>query len=111
MLHATITVNGTIGPPYINFNHNSENTAQTTIYSGAEYTGGLTVRTFVVHGNTSPLSSLSGSYIDLNYKTLVTKTNNESYIIEVENIDENSDTAYNLLLSSVLSEHDTGLIT
>jgi len=108
----TITGNGTIIDNAIqNLNHNSSNLTESSVYNNTvTYSGGTVWCNTVVHGNSTNQSSSSGQFIQLDFLEYVTKSEGENYIIEIENIDESENTAYNINLNMFFYEEARGLI-
>ena len=113
---ATITGNGTIREALRNLNHNATQTAESEIYDGAvTYTGGITWAEVILRGFTSdsgkfaPSQQNAGEFIQNDYLEYVTKTNNENYIIEIENIDSEESTAFDLTLDFFFYEEPLGI--
>lgn len=113
---ATITDPGTeITDILSNLNHNSDNEAQTKIYDGgAAYSGGKTWCSVVVHADTSGaggnLSRSSGDFVQTDYLEYVTRSNEEEYILEIENLSP-SEPALNIDINFFFYEELRGLIS
>jgi hypothetical protein len=109
----TITVMGTKEDCLCNLNHNSLHEAQSEIYDGSVvYTGGKTWCEVIIRGYTSEDSKFAasmqtaGQFIQNDYLEYVTKSNDEDYIIELENIGD--DTAYDLSIDMFFYEEPLG---
>jgi hypothetical protein len=112
-----ITNTGTLESPSWNLNDNSPMTPQSKWYDGTvEYTGGQTWCEVVVRGFTTadtkqaPSNQTAGEFIQSDYLEYVTKNNNTEYILEVENIDHEENTAYDITIDMFYYEEPQGLI-
>jgi hypothetical protein len=113
---ATVVLEGTEITNIINnLNHNSARLPQTKVFDGgATYSGGSTWCSVVVHADTSgggtTLSKSSGNFIQADYLEYVTKSNEEEYFLEIENLSL-SDTAVNIDIKFFFYEEPQGLIS
>ena len=108
----TISVAGSdVSSTYLtNNNDNSTYTPESKLYTGSSYTGGSTwAGPIIVHGSSTNQIGSSSNFISNDYIEFVTKSSGTEYIIEIENIDEDEDTADNILLSMFFYEEDDGL--
>ena len=97
---------------YRNMNHNSDKVAETKIYIQTPvypitWTGGYRVEPYIIHGDSSQLVTSSDIHVEFNYSFLVTKNNNENYILRMTNIGD--DVAKNILIASKIHESTLGL--
>ena len=108
----TILTPGTLAipTPYKNLNRNSTNTIETLIYRSPTYSGGTTLRTFPIHGSTTNQAVSNGSFVESANTSIVLKNGQTDYILEVENIDQDEDTAYNIGLVNIICESAVGLV-
>lgn len=98
--------NGTDITAYIrNLNDNyptydMENYENGKIYIGVNnYSGGYLWKRLMVHGSTTNQSTGSGDISDFAVVELITKNDGSYNVLEIENVDEGEDTAYNILIS------------
>lgn len=106
---AVVDTVGTLVPNvYKNMNHNSSVTATTLGYTGSTYSSATLFKSIVAHGDTTAVSSMGTGFTELAYETLVCKKD-EDYFIEIENIDQNSDTAYFINIIGTIFELDYGI--
>jgi hypothetical protein len=78
-----------------NFPNYSEQKYQTgKLFANATYSGGEIWKPIVIHGSTTNQSTSGGSYSDFADIELVTKDDGSYSVLDIENIDEDGDTAY-----------------
>lgn len=112
----TITNDGTKEDCLCNLNHNADIPAKSEIYDGnVEYSGGKTWCEVIVRGFTSeetkqaPAQQTAGQFIQNDYIEYVTKNGEEEYIIEIENIDVEENTAFDLTIDLFFYEEPEGI--
>ncbi len=113
-----ITNAGTEEPKSTNLNDNSSNMPQSKFYDGTvTYTGGEVWCEVVVRGSTSEetkqasAQQTAGQFIQNDYLEYVSKDNNTEYILEIENIDSEENTAFDITIDMFYYEEPKGLIT
>lgn len=110
---STITLAGIKQDIIHRLNINSTVESDSKIYLGAEYNGGRAHDTVVVHGSTSVSGKTmsAGNFIPTDYFEYVLKNGNTDYIFEIENIDTDENTAYNIQVRLFFYEEPTGIET
>ena len=113
----TITNAGIEEPCACNLNDNSMMTAQSKFYDGTvEYTGGETWCEVIVRGSTSAETKQAssqqeaGQFVQSDYLEYITKDGETEYILEIENIDSEESTAYDITVDMFYYEEPQGLI-
>lgn len=80
--------------------YHMENYEHGKIYIGvSNYSGGYLWKRLIVHGSTTNQSVGSGDVSDLADVELITKNDGTFNVLEIENIDEGLDTAYNIIIN------------
>ena len=96
-----------------NLNHNSTILPTTKIYdSGTTYTGGNTWCQVIIHGDTSGvgtgIGSNGGNFVQSDYLEYITKTGDEDYVLEIQNL--KTDVASNISVQLFFYEESQGLV-
>lgn len=90
---------------YKNMNHTSSITSGTQVYSGATYTDATIFKQIIIHGDTTNQSIANTSFVELAYDTLICKKD-ESYMIEIENVDHEENTGRFINIVATIFELD-----
>lgn len=85
----TVTVNTGTAVSINNLNHNSTNTASSTLKASPTYTGGTVVRTvYALSDSTNQVTGYANINDNVNQE-FITKSDNEQYIIKITNLTAN----------------------
>ena len=107
----TILTQGTPQDIICQLNHNSSTIAKSKIYTGATYSGGSICDFIIVHGNADPngRNSTASSFSPTDYFEYVFVNGEQDYILEIENIDTDENTAYEIMARLFMYEEPNGI--